>query len=411
MRFLHLSDIHINAGFSAKTESVRTRLKEGLRHSFSRAIDYVLEENLEGLIVAGDFFDHDKVSFKDEVYLTDTLLKLLNHQRKIFWVTGNHDPMNTIRFHHEVVKHPNFFIFEEDRYNKVELMSLNNEPYCVVGIGHKSKNEKRNLIKEFPVKNSTIPWIGIAHASVPSAQTTADKESYMAVALAQIEALGYDYFALGHIHIRQQLTSNIAYSGNIQGLNIKETGNRGGFEVSVTDHGTILTPVDFNEILWDQLTVNVDETIETIDSLHSLLTNQIMNLVNQYPKPASSMIFRVHLEGKTVLKKQIQETENLRFLEASIQAKTGILDVEIKSERLSGLYKLEKLCDENTVLSLILKQINNNAYDDILLEKLCELPIFDRQMVKAEKIQYLNQMSSILQDEVIQRMVVDKNEG
>ena len=46
---------------------------------------------------------------------------------------------------------------------------------------------------------------------------------YMPTRIEDLESLNYDYIALGHVHIRQQLgNENIYYSGNPQGFKFKE---------------------------------------------------------------------------------------------------------------------------------------------------------------------------------------------
>ena len=42
MKFLHLSDIHINAPFASRDEKIRNNLKNSLWESFERAINFAL---------------------------------------------------------------------------------------------------------------------------------------------------------------------------------------------------------------------------------------------------------------------------------------------------------------------------------------------------------------------------------
>ncbi|MEZ6149369.1 MAG: hypothetical protein R3C09_04535 [Pirellulaceae bacterium] len=48
---------------------------------------------------------------------------------------------------------------------------------------------------------------------------------------------GYDYWALGHIHKREVLCQEpfVAFSGNIQGRHIRESGPKGCYVVTVHD--------------------------------------------------------------------------------------------------------------------------------------------------------------------------------
>ena len=61
---------------------------------------------------------------------------------------------------------------------------------------------------------------------------------YAPVSLAQLEALQYDYWALGHIHRRQSYGQHIQYSGCLCGAGYGDTGPQGGLLVEVAGQGT-----------------------------------------------------------------------------------------------------------------------------------------------------------------------------
>lgn len=406
IRFLHLSDVHLSAGFANKSSYVRNQIKEALYETILQAIDFTIENDLEGVILAGDFFDDDKISFSDEYFVLNQFERLLNNGQKIFYVTGNHDPMLTARFLEPMKEHTSFYFFEEDTIKCLDVMSRSGIPYKVVGVGHKSKNEQRNLIKNFPIKSTEAIWLGIAHASVPSAIDIADKARYMATPLTQIEALNYNYFALGHIHIRQKLTHKIAYSGNLQGLNIKETGAKGGYLVTLTNQVTTVEPVNFNVIQWEQCEMTLDSDIRTLTDLQKMIVDHVTKIIGDSPSAAKQMIIRLNLVGRSPLKKQLEMDSNCSFLIEIVKDKTGLLDFEIKSRNLSNVYNLDELASENTVLSQMINRISNASFEDALLMKLYELPIFEDKTAYNEKQAYLQAMKNHLLQDVIERMVV-----
>ena len=406
IRFLHLSDVHLSAGFANKSSYVRNQIKEALYETIVRAIDYTIEKDLEGVILAGDFFDDDKISYSDEYFVLNQFERLLNNRQKIFYVTGNHDPMLTARFLEPLKEHTAFYFFDEDTIKCLDVVSRSGIPYKVVGVGHKSKNEQRNLIKDFPIKSTEEIWIGIAHASVPSAIDIDDKARYMATPLIQIEALNYDYFALGHIHIRQKLTHKIAYSGNLQGLNIKETGAKGGYLVNLTNQVTTVEPVNFNVIQWEQCALTLNSDIRTLSDLQKMIVDHVTKLIGDSSSAAKQMIVRLNLVGRSPLKKQIEIDSNCSFLAEIVKDKTGLLDFEIKSRNLSNHYNLEELASENTVLSQMINRISNASFEEALLTKIYDLPIFDDKMALTERQAYIQTMKDHLLQDVVERMVV-----
>jgi len=82
---------------------------------------------------------------------------------------------------------------------------------------------------------------------------------------------GYDYWALGHIHVRQTLNTRpfIGYSGSIQGLNRKEVGPKGYYIVDVANQ---LRPIfrEAETILWDKLQL---ESVKNEDDLQEMINH------------------------------------------------------------------------------------------------------------------------------------------
>ena len=403
LKFLHVSDLHLNAGFANKSEKVRARLKESLKMAFEKAVAYTLHQELEGMLIAGDLFDHEPISYEDERWLKLQLNKVLDNDQKIIYVTGNHDPMNTLPFLESLNHKHNLIKFESDQIKVMPLMSKKQIAYNLVGVGHQSKNEQRNLIQHFPMKNDDAIWIGIAHASVPSAQSVENKRDYMAVSLGQIENLNYDYFALGHIHIRQMCSNKVAYSGNIQGLNVKETGNKGGYLVSVEKQQTFVEPVDFNAILWEQETLLITPETETINELEHQIREQISMVLTRCNCAANNLILRMHVKGYSSVKKKIQDVQ---YLQDKLKDQTGVLDLELKMANLKVPRDILALTSEKTVLAEILQRIQNNEFEDELLEKILSLKIFDFDKTQLKAVLQKDLKEALL-DEAIERMVVD----
>lgn len=401
----------MNVGYLNRNEHIRTRLKEAMKTTLNRAFQFAANEGVDGVIIAGDFFDHEKISFEDENFVLEKFKTMLELGISIFYCSGNHDPMQTASFLKAFDRYENFHLYEDDQVSCTTCTSQDHTQYKVVSVGHKSKNEQRNLIKAFPHKKDHAIWVGIAHASVPSALTTTDKVSYMATSLSDIENLNYDYFALGHIHIRQMLSPKIGYSGNVQGLNIKETGLKGGYLVTINSGGTKVDPVDFNEILWEQISLEIPVEIANLTQLQEWMIEGVMPIVSISPMPSKNIVIRINLSGKTTLKNELNAVENINYLATYIKNRTGLMDVEIISKGLSNPINTEDIMNENTVLSKALQTVMNNDYDEELLDRLLSLPIYSNFSSKDSKTAYLKELTTGLADEIIDRMVTEKNDN
>ena len=406
IRLLHISDVHLNAGYASKSESIRVQMKEAHFDTLSNMFAFVIQENMDGVLIAGDFFDHDKISFKEEYFVKEWFNKLLNAGVSIFYATGNHDPMYTVPFIESLKGNSLFHIFESDEIKVVESIARNATPYRVIGVGHKSKNEQRNLIREYPHKFDDGVWIGIGHASVPSAQTVGEKEHYMATSVSDIEALNYDYFALGHIHVRQMLTSKIGYSGNPQGLNSKEVGSKGGLVVTIGQNHTEVSPINFNKIQWESIKVTLSSDLRNLDDLLNRCVEVTTDYISKVGLSANRILGRMVLSGKTELKSMLEIPENIAFLERNIMDRTGLMYADVKLIELYSVVSPEPYLKENTVLAQILRRLDGFQCEDALLEQLYRLPIYSKQMTQDEKKQQLISMQSQLTEEILQRMVM-----
>lgn len=411
LRLLHISDVHLNAGYASKSESVRLQLKEAHFETLKTMFEFVICEALDGILIAGDLFDHEKINFREEYFVLEWFKKILDAGIAIYYATGNHDPMYSAPFIEPLKNHPLFHIFESDENTEIKSVAKDYTEYRVIGVGHKSKNEQRNLIRNYPPKTDDGIWIGIGHASVPSALSVGEKESYMATSIADIEMLDYDYFALGHIHGRQMLTPKIAYSGNPQGMNSKETGSKGGLLITVDHAHTEVLPVNFNKIQWESISIEVSPEIKNLDDLLIKCIEGVTQYISNVGLSANRILGRILLSGITPLKKALETPENRAFLERNIKERTGLMNVDIKQGDMRSVLSKEPYLSENTVLAQILRRLDGFECEEALMDQLYKLPIYSKQMNTDEKQQQLVSMQIQLIEEILQRMVMETDDN
>lgn len=407
IKMLHLSDIHLNSGYANKSEKVRKELKNSLKQSLINAFDYAISHFCDVIMIVGDLFDHDKISFEDEQFVISEFERILKAGIHVAYCSGNHDPLGTFPFMSKLSQYENLHIFLDDSVRIDLVHSRDNTPFELISVGHQSKSEQRDLIRTFPRKDGFITRVGMAHASVPSALTTSDKVAYMATPLNTIESLNYDYFALGHIHIRQLLNDRIGYSGNIQGLNIKETGNKGGFWIEIEGGITHVKPVDFNALSWYQLSYAFTPEITTMEDLKDDLINLIQEEMKDERQPK---LIRVLLTGKTQLLEELNSI-NLEYLEKDLMDILDLLFLEFDITKLEAYISEESLKQEHTVVSELLRLLDERDYPEELLIRLSHLPGFSGFKQKQQKIDAINALNQEIKTLLINRMVVSKDEN
>src|SRR5262245_32521126 len=92
MRFLHIADVHLDTPFAGRSDDVRKRLREASREALRRAVSCALTERVHAVLLAGDLFDGERMSFATERFLVDELGRLAEAGIPLVYATGNHDP-------------------------------------------------------------------------------------------------------------------------------------------------------------------------------------------------------------------------------------------------------------------------------------------------------------------------------
>src|SRR5262249_534326 len=116
----------------------------------------------------------------------------------------------------------------------------------VYGISYERRDVTENLALRFQRRDAPGMHIGVLHCNVgPQPEHAA----YSPCTIADLEAAGLDYWALGHIHQHQVLVKGrpwIGYPGSLQGCKTNEVGPKGAVLVEVSRHA--VERVDFVEL-------------------------------------------------------------------------------------------------------------------------------------------------------------------
>ena len=92
MKFVHIADIHFDMPFTLLSN--RADLGEirriDQRKAFKKMIDYIKENNIPYLFIAGDLYEHEYIRESTIEYINNLFKEIPN--TKIFITPGNHDP-------------------------------------------------------------------------------------------------------------------------------------------------------------------------------------------------------------------------------------------------------------------------------------------------------------------------------
>ena len=236
-RFVHAADLHLDSPFKG-LKRVAPRIGEILRKStfdaFDAVVDLCITEDVDALLVAGDIFDSADRSLSAQLRFVDGLKRLESKGIRSIVCHGNHDPLDA--WHSQVSFPVNSYRFGPN-VTSTDLRPGDPESPLVYGYSYPTREVRGNIVPAFKKEfQSGRVSIGLLHANV-GADT--GHESYAPCTVDDLGKVGINYWALGHVHTRQEFTfpDGIAvYPGNIQGRHINESGARGVYLVTVAEN-------------------------------------------------------------------------------------------------------------------------------------------------------------------------------
>lgn len=361
LTFIHAADLHLGApfrGLRGLSEAWATRLLRTIGESYNRIIDEAINRKVDFVVIAGDMFDSSRASYSDFVHFCEGLQRLANKDIPVYMVTGNHDPFtswqkdfgalpsNTTMLSAE---HPDFRVFERA-----------GEPQCIIaGRGYYNqtwpmdeciasgltRKAAEQALREAYPNVSAIPFsVGILHTGLDLDPIKAP------VRPSELMAAGIDYWALGHIHMRFVGPSadnpRYVFSGCIQGRDIKETGSRGCYEVTLEEgKPNKISFIPTASVVWQQMDVDVSRAASLTD-----IADQVMRELFKLNGKAhcEEMCTRISLVGKTPLhdklcradvlsdlRKQINDSYAQFFCDALVNKTLAVRDKKaLKAEKL-----------------------------------------------------------------------------
>lgn len=332
MRFLHLADIHLDAAFAARSRDLRERLREASREALRRAVDLALDEGVHAVLVAGDLFDGELLSFETERLLTAEFDRLREGRVAVVYAAGNHDPGAAGLRAHEIAWPANVVAVLDAEPRRTPITGPDGSVVgAVTAAGHPTAAETRDLSRGFPPPPGDVPEVALLHTQV---RTSRDAEAHEPYAPSELEGLrraGYDYWALGHVHLRQELSADppIHYPGSLQGRTLRETGPRGGLLVDLSDRRR--PTVEFRELAPIRRETLAVDDLEEAGDLGALVARVERAWARAREEagapPGTEWLLRIRLAGPTPLWRELGVKEEVTTVSRELRDRLGVLDV------------------------------------------------------------------------------------
>ena len=202
MRFIHMADVHLG-----ETEEKWNEFYEIMR--------LCEDEKVDLLLIAGDLFDDqpDMPSLKKVDVAFGKLTKT-----KVVMIAGNHDYLKRTSHYFDLVFPENVTFLVNANGDSVFYPELNTE---VFGLSYETPEIEDPRYDKLKIHEESRINILLAHGNIRG------EDSSIPIHQEAVEATGFDYAALGHLHTRIEISNRIAYTGDkgyIRGEIVKEAG-------------------------------------------------------------------------------------------------------------------------------------------------------------------------------------------
>ncbi|MCC2596788.1 DNA repair exonuclease [Pusillimonas sp. MFBS29] len=255
MRFIHAADIHLDSpltGLSVYQDAPADRLRTATREAFTRLVSLAIEASVDFMVIAGDLYDGNWKDHNTGLYFVAQMGRLERAGIPVYLLYGNHDAESQMT--RKLMMPGNVHVFPA---NKAHTYTNDELKLAVHGRSFKVAATTDNLAATYPPPVPGMFNIGVLHTAL---EGNAAHANYAPCSLDELQARGYQYWALGHVHEYRMWPGDtcVVFPGNLQGRNIRETGPRGAVMVNVDAQGQIQVERLLVDVLrWHRLEVDV----------------------------------------------------------------------------------------------------------------------------------------------------------
>ena len=329
MNFIHIADVHFDAPFSNldKKENGKIKRKLEQRNYLKKMIQYIKENKVEYLLIAGDLYENESVTEATIQYINQLFTSI--PETKILIAPGNHDPYLKNSFYANYKWSNNVYIFHE---NAIFYSFPDADFY---GFGFQDFYHEGMDWNAYQIKNPNKTNILIMHGDLNA--ILKKEKNYNPISENQIKKLGFDYVALGHIHMTNyKEDSSINYPGSFIMLGLDETGKHGMIYGEIKNHQLKTQYIELEKNKIENIKLDISDCLDLemcIEKIKELkLENQSYQII---------LCGKRKFDINTKKIKEILSDQNI---------------VKIKDETTTA-YDIEKIKKENSLRGYFVQEI------------------------------------------------------
>jgi len=290
IKILHTADVHLDSplrSLALRNSDLRDAIAAASRSAFGRLIDFAISEGVSAILISGDLFDGKERSARTGAFLMAELDRLGDAGIRVFYIKGNHDAENPITGTLDLPAHVHVF----DARGGMEPLV---DGIMIHGVSFADRHAPDSLL---PRVTPPVPGAvnsAMLHSSLGGAM---GHDIYAPCSLTDLVGMGFDYWALGHIHKRQVHSAApwIVMPGTPQGRDIGESGPKSATLLTIDEGQIHISEVPSSVVEFAQSELDVTET-ESDEALRGLLKFHLSAIHNEIAAPIG--VIRLILTGK-----------------------------------------------------------------------------------------------------------------
>lgn len=296
VRFIHTADLHLDSplrSLAARNEALADLFQHASHTVLTRLVDLALKESVDALLIAGDLFDRDQRNVPTAMVLQRELSRLESANIPVFIIWGNHDAEAKLL---DVLDFPaNVHAFN----GRGGQCYFADGKAVVHGVSFSKRQAPTSLLHHFAKPDTHCFNIGMLHTSLTGADGHND---YAPCTVNELLDMGYDYWALGHIHKRSVHSEHpaIVMPGNPLGRHINESGERTVSLVTLqANEKPVIQAINLAPIRFERIRVSIDG----FEHRPEAFTHMVNTILQQAAAiEVDHLILRVQLFGATPLR-------------------------------------------------------------------------------------------------------------